>query len=96
MTASGGDDVQFQIAPNVGEPLKPLRSIASGGEISRVMLALKSVFAESDVVETLIFDEVDAGIGGAVALQVGRKLQHISRRRQILCITHLATVAARA
>ena len=96
VTASGGDDVQFQIAPNVGEPLKPLRSIASGGEISRVMLALKSVFAESDVVETLIFDEVDAGIGGAVALQVGQKLQHISRRRQILCITHLATVAARA
>ena len=96
LSASGADDVEFQIAPNVGEPLKPLRAIASGGEISRIMLALKSVFADSDVVETLIFDEVDAGIGGAVALQVGQKLQHIGRQRQILCITHLATVAAHA
>jgi DNA repair protein RecN (Recombination protein N) len=96
LTNSGADDVEFQIAPNVGEPMQPLRAIASGGEVSRVMLALKTVFAESDVVDTLIFDEVDAGIGGNIALQVGNKLQRIGEQRQILCITHLATVAAHA
>ena len=96
IAASGAESVTFLISANAGEPLKPLRSIASGGEISRVMLALKSVFADSDPVATLVFDEVDAGIGGAVAIAVGEKLARLAQRRQILCITHLATVAARA
>ena len=94
--AAGADQVTFQIAANAGEPLRPLRTSASGGEVSRIMLALKAIFATSDPVGTLVFDEVDAGIGGAVAIAVGDKLAGIARRRQILCITHLATVAARA
>ena len=96
IAAAGAESVSFLISANAGEPLKPLRAIASGGEISRVMLAVKSVFADSDPVATLVFDEVDAGIGGAVAIAVGDKLARLARRRQILCITHLATVAARA
>ncbi len=92
----GIDQIRFRLAANPGEPLKPLRSIASGGEISRVMLALKSAFAESDHVPTLIFDEIDAGIGGEVAVQVGEYLYSLSRFKQILCITHLATIAVRA
>ena len=92
----GIDQVRFRLAANPGEPLKPLRSIASGGEISRVMLALKSAFAESDHVPTLVFDEIDAGIGGEVAVQVGEYLYSLSRFKQILCITHLATIAVRA
>ena len=94
--AGGAESVAFLISANAGEPLKPLRSIASGGELSRVMLALKSVFADGDPAGTLVFDEVDAGIGGAVAVAVGDKLARLAQRRQILCITHLATVAARA
>ena len=96
ITATGAEVVSFQISANAGEPLKPLRAIASGGEISRVMLALKSIFAAADPVGTLVFDEVDAGIGGTVALAVGDKLAQVAQRRQILCITHLATLAARA
>ena len=94
--AGGAESVAFLISANAGEPLKPLRAIASGGELSRVMLALKSVFAGGDPAGTLVFDEVDAGIGGAVAAAVGDKLARLAQRRQILCITHLATVAARA
>ena len=94
--AGGAESVAFLISANAGEPLKPLRAIASGGELSRVMLALKSVFADGDPAGTLVFDEVDAGIGGAVAVAVGDKLARLAQRRQILCITHLATVAARA
>ena len=93
---AGAEAVTFLVSANAGEPPRPLRSIASGGEVSRIMLALKSIFAASDPVGTLVFDEVDAGIGGAVAIAVGDKLAGIARRRQILCITHLATVAARA
>ena len=93
---AGAEGVAFLISANAGEPLRPLRSIASGGEVSRIMLALKAILAASDPVGTLVFDEVDAGIGGAVATAVGAKLAGIARRRQILCITHLATVAARA
>lgn len=96
ITAGGAESVAFLIAANAGEPLKPLRSTASGGELSRVMLALKSVFADGDPVATLVFDEVDAGIGGAVAAAVGDKLARLAQRRQLLCITHLATVAVRA
>lgn len=93
---AGAEGVAFLISANAGEPLRPLRSSASGGEVSRIMLALKSILAASDPVGTLVFDEVDAGIGGDVAIAVGDKLAGIARRRQILCITHLATVAARA
>ena len=96
IAATGAESVAFRFTANAGEPLKPLRAIASGGEISRVMLALKSVFSAADPVGTLVFDEVDAGIGGTVALAVGDKLAHVARQRQILCITHLATLAARA
>ena len=91
---TGRDEVEFLISPNPGEPLMPLRKIASGGELSRVMLSLKRVLAENDAVPTLVFDEVDAGIGGRVAGMLGRKLKDISRHHQVLCITHLAPVAA--
>ena len=94
--SSGAEQVTFLVSANAGEPLRPLRTSASGGEVSRIMLALKSIFAASDPVGTLVFDEVDAGIGGGVAIAVGDKLAGIASRRQILCITHLATVAARA
>ena len=92
--ASGAERVIFELAPNRGEAPRPLARIASGGELSRVMLALKTAaIAESDV-PTLLFDEVDAGIGGAVAEAVGRKLAHLGRRRQVICITHLPQIAA--
>ena len=96
LTPWGKDTIEFVISPNLGEPFKKLRAIASGGELSRVMLAIKGVLAESDHVSTLIFDEVDAGIGGEVALAVGERLAALSRHKQILCITHLATIAVRA
>ncbi|MBN1648603.1 MAG: DNA repair protein RecN [Spirochaetales bacterium] len=92
----GFDAIDFYISPNKGEPLKPLKAIASGGEMSRIMLALKSVLAGSDQVQTMIFDEIDAGIGGAVALAVGEKIRQISSDKQIICITHLASIAVRA
>jgi DNA repair protein RecN (Recombination protein N) len=90
---SGMDQAVFMIAPNVGEALKPLASIASGGELSRVVLAVKSILAESGSVETLVFDEVDAGIGGGTAEVVGRKLSGLARYHQIICITHLPQIA---
>jgi len=93
LTESGWDQAEFMIAPNVGEALKPLATIASGGELSRVVLALKCILAASDAVETLVFDEVDAGIGGGTAEVVGRKLNELSRYHQILCITHLPQIA---
>ncbi|MCF6334131.1 MAG: DNA repair protein RecN [Spirochaetales bacterium] len=94
--SSGLDKVEFLISPNEGEPLKPLKSIASGGELSRIMLSIKSVLAESDSVLSLIFDEIDTGIGGEVALSVGDHLSEIGNHRQILCITHLASIAVHA
>lgn len=96
MNETGIDEVQFLISPNPGEPLMPLRKIASGGELSRVMLALKRILAGADAIGTLVFDEVDAGIGGRVAAVLGLKLQEIARHHQVLCITHLAPVAAYA
>jgi DNA repair protein RecN (Recombination protein N) len=84
------------IATNPGEPEKPLRRIASGGEMSRVMLAVKTVMADADRMDTVIFDEVDTGVSGRTAQQVAEKLMGISRRRQILCITHLPQIAAMA
>jgi DNA repair protein RecN (Recombination protein N) len=92
----GLDAVEFVISPNLGEPFKRLRSIASGGELSRVMLAIKGVLAASDRMSTLIFDEVDQGIGGEVALSVGERLARLAASKQVLCVTHLATIAARA
>jgi DNA repair protein RecN (Recombination protein N) len=92
--ADGIDDCQFHIAPNLGQPAMALAKIASGGELSRVMLALKGLEAQRRGVSTMIFDEVDAGIGGAVADVVGRKLKGLSRFHQILCITHLPQIAS--
>jgi len=90
----GIDRVEFLIAANAGEDLKQLRRVASGGEMSRIMLALKNVLLSSDIVESLIFDEVDAGIGGKTADTVGRKLKALSKNRQVLVITHLPQIAA--
>ena len=92
----GFDRVEFLISPNKGEPEKPLKQIASGGEMSRIMLAIKSVLSELDIIGTLIFDEIDAGIGGEVALQVGEYLHRLAAHKQVLCITHLASIAVRA
>ncbi|NBB90560.1 MAG: DNA repair protein RecN, partial [Spirochaetes bacterium] len=92
----GIDSVAFRLAPNIGEPVKALKDIASGGEISRVMLAVKTVLAEADQIQTLVFDEIDAGIGGEVALAVGEYLKRLSAGKQVLCITHLASIAVRA
>ncbi len=91
---SGSDAVEFLLSPNPGEPLLPLRKIASGGELSRVMLAVKAVLSAADAVPTLVFDEVDAGLGGQAGRVLGRKLRALSAERQVLCITHLAPVAA--
>ncbi|MBT3312464.1 MAG: DNA repair protein RecN [Desulfobacterales bacterium] len=93
ITESGIDKASFLIAPNVGEDLKPLANIASGGELSRVVLAIKAILAKTESLETLVFDEVDAGIGGGVAEVVGKKLSSLSEYHQIICITHLAQIA---
>ncbi len=95
-THSGCDGVEFQFAPNPGEPARPLRAIASSGEMARVMLALKTVLAAEDEIPVLVFDEVDANVGGETANAVGEKMRQIARARQVLCITHLAPVAAAA
>jgi DNA repair protein RecN (Recombination protein N) len=93
---SGIDDVEFFVSPNPGEDLRPLAKIVSGGELSRVMLAVKTMAAADRVGKTLIFDEVDSGIGGRVADVVGSKLQQLGRRFQVICITHLPHIASRA
>ncbi|MBQ0018649.1 MAG: DNA repair protein RecN [Clostridiales bacterium] len=90
----GYDKVEFLISTNPGEPLMPLTRIASGGEISRIMLAFKHIIGDSDNVETMIFDEIDTGISGRTALVVGKKLKEIAEHHQILCITHLPQIAA--
>ena len=91
---TGIDTIEFHLSPNLGQPAMPLLRIASGGELSRVMLALKRLEAQRRGIATMIFDEVDAGIGGAIAQVVGRKLKQLSRFHQILCVTHLAQIAA--
>ena len=96
LSESGKDSLEFYIATNAGEPLKPLTKIASGGELSRIMLSIKNVLADNDNVDTLIFDEVDTGISGSAAQKVGQKLKQVSKGRQIICVTHLAQVAAYA
>jgi DNA repair protein RecN (Recombination protein N) len=95
-TASGLDEIEFQFAPNAGEPARPLRAIASSGEMSRVMLALKTVLAAQDEIPVLVFDEIDANVGGETAVVVGEKMARLARRRQVICITHLPAVAASA
>jgi DNA repair protein RecN (Recombination protein N) len=93
---AGLDEIEFQFAPNPGEPAKPLRAIASSGEMARVMLALKTVLAAEDEIPVLIFDEVDANVGGETANAVGEKMKQIAAKRQVFCITHLPQVAAPA
>lgn len=95
-TADGTDDVEFLISMNPGEPVKPLSEVASGGELSRIMLAIKAVLADKDEIETLIFDEIDVGISGRTAQKVSEKMGLIGRRHQVICITHLAQIAAMA
>jgi DNA repair protein RecN (Recombination protein N) len=91
---NGTEDVEFLLSPNPGEDLKPLRRIASGGELSRFMLALKSIGKDTDVDKTLIFDEIDAGIGGKTAEFVAHKLGFLSQKNQVICITHLPQIAS--
>jgi DNA repair protein RecN (Recombination protein N) len=94
LCARGVDRVEFMLSANAGERPRPLRTVASGGEISRIMLALKSVFAGVDRIPTLVFDEIDAGVGGVVARRVAEKMAALARSHQVICITHLAQIAA--
>ena len=94
ISRTGFDQIEFLFAPNPGEPFKPLKSIASSGEMARVMLALKTVLSSQDSIPILVFDEVDANVGGETAAVVGQKMNQIGKKRQVLCISHLAPVAA--
>ena len=95
-TANGIDDPEFMISTNPGEPVKPLGKVASGGELSRIMLAIKTVLADNDAIETLIFDEIDSGISGRTAQMVSEKMSLLGKNHQIICITHLPQIAAMA
>ena len=94
ITVNGMDSVEMMISVNKGEDLKPISKVASGGELSRIMLAVKSVSAENDDTPTMIFDEIDTGISGMAAKKVGKKLSEIAQKRQVICVTHLAQIAA--
>src|SRR5437588_3572534 len=94
--ASGFDSVELLFSPNTGEPLKPLRAIASSGEISRLMLAIKSALAAHDAIPLLVFDEIDTNVGGEIAHAVGAKMKTLADEHQLICITHLPQVAAAA
>ena len=94
LTANGADAVEFYMSANVGEALKPMSKVASGGELARIMLAMKNVLAEQDKVDTLIFDEVDTGVSGRAAQKVAEKLKAVARAKQVLCVTHLPQIAA--
>ena len=96
LSGSGIDEVEFRLMANPGEPARALRQVASGGEISRIMLAIKSVFAATDAIPTLIFDEIDTGVGGAVANRIGERMKILARDHQTICITHLPQIAAAA
>ena len=96
LTIHGMDQIEFLISANLGEEPRPIAKIASGGELSRIMLALKNVIAEKDSIQTLIFDEIDTGVSGKAAQKIGRKLKQISKLRQVLCVTHLAQIAVMA
>jgi len=92
--SKGSDKVSFMISTNKGEKLKPIKEVASGGELSRVMLAIKSVLAREDGVDTLVFDEIDTGISGLTAQKVAEKMAALASHRQLICITHLPQIAA--
>jgi DNA repair protein RecN (Recombination protein N) len=94
--ATGVEEIEFEVASHASLPLRPLAKVASGGELSRVSLAIQMVAAKASPVPTLVFDEVDSGIGGAVADTIGRALRKLGKERQVLCVTHLASVAASA
>ena len=94
--AAGLDSVEFLISANPGQPPQPLSKVASGGELSRMSLAIQVIASDGSRIPTLIFDEVDSGVGGGVAEMVGRRLQDLGRHRQVLCVTHLPQVAAQA
>jgi len=96
VSSKGADKIEFLLSPNPGEPLRPLAKIASGGEMSRIMLAMKSVLAKSGTIPTMIFDEIDVGVGGRTAQTIGDKLEALAKDAQILCITHLPQIASRA
>ena len=96
LTARGIDKIAFMLAANKGESLLPLKQVASGGEVSRIMLALKTAFAQADTIPTLIFDEIDSGVGGAIARKVANKLNELAGTHQIICITHIPQIAALA
>lgn len=91
---NGQDELEFYISPNLGEPLKPLARIASGGEIARIMLALKAILADVEEIESIVFDEADSGIGGKTSFKVGIKLAQIAKKRQVICITHSPQIAS--
>ena len=93
---NGYDEVRFLLAANPGEPMRPLEAVASGGELSRIMLGLKTILAQNDSVDTMIFDEIDTGISGFTAQKVAEKLKQVSHFHQVLCITHLPQIAAMA
>ena len=95
-SASGADKITFMFSPNPGEPLQPLTSIASGGEMSRFLLALKACFSQTEAVDTMIFDEIDVGVSGRVAQAIAEKLHHLSKKHQVICVTHQPLVAAMA
>ena len=96
LTVNGMDTVEFLISANKGEEPKPISKIASGGELSRIMLALKSVIADKDSIPTMIFDEIDTGVSGKAAQKIGIKLREIGRVRQVICVTHLSQIAVMA
>ncbi|MBQ5823533.1 MAG: DNA repair protein RecN [Clostridia bacterium] len=96
LNENGADSIEFLISPNAGENPKPLAKIASGGELSRIMLAIKNVLSDKDGIETLIFDEIDTGVSGRAAVKLGKKLKEVSKGRQVLCVTHLAQIACQA
>ncbi|WP_093229661.1 DNA repair protein RecN [Thermoflavimicrobium dichotomicum] len=95
-TLTGKDQIEFQIAPNPGEPLRPLARIASGGELSRIMLALKCIFTDMDQIHTLVFDEIDTGVSGRAAQAIAEKIAMVAKHHQVLCVTHLPQVACMA
>ena len=93
---SGVDRAEFQFSANVGEPRRPLRAVASGGEISRIMLAIRAIVAETDKVPVVIFDEIDAGVGVRMGMPIAEKLTAVARAQQVICVTHLPQIAAMA
>ena len=96
MDSTGMDQVQFLMSANMGEALKPIQKVASGGELARIMLAMKNVLAENDNISAMVFDEVDTGVSGRAAQKVAQKMASVARHKQVLCVTHLPQIAAMA